>query len=293
MLTGVFVKSVLRPVQAGELHGRHGVARARPAAGDRHRVPAPRPGADADLAPQRAPRVLPQPARGLAARAAGGATAAPGADLRLGSAHARRRHHPPRRPGRPGGAGAARPVVGPGAGPDRGRRRRPELRRGDGAAWACTPTRRSRRAWSATRSPGTVAEVGDGVTTHAVGDRVMAGTRFGGHAEQVVVAADRGHPAARRAVLRAGRRRSPSTTRPPGRRWSATATLQPGERVLIHAAAGGVGIAATQIAKRIGAPRSGAPPRPRKHDAIRGFGVDQPLDYRTAGWEHGPRRRST
>src|SRR5919199_1002130 len=34
---------------------------------------------------------------------------------------------------------------------------------------------------------GTVAEVGDGVDGVAVGDRVMAGTRFGGHAEQVVV----------------------------------------------------------------------------------------------------------
>src|SRR6476661_4921100 len=34
---------------------------------------------------------------------------------------------------------------------------------------------------------GTVAEVGDGVTGVAVGARVMAGTEFGGHAEQVVV----------------------------------------------------------------------------------------------------------
>src|SRR3954453_5817222 len=34
---------------------------------------------------------------------------------------------------------------------------------------------------------GTVAEVGEGVTGVAVGDRVMAGTRFGGHASQVVV----------------------------------------------------------------------------------------------------------
>src|SRR4051795_13510504 len=37
---------------------------------------------------------------------------------------------------------------------------------------------------------GTVAEAGEGVTGVAVGDRVMAGTRFGGHASQVVVSAD-------------------------------------------------------------------------------------------------------
>ena len=60
-------------------------------------------------------------------------------------------------------------------------------------------------------------------------------------------------------------------------------TLQPGERVLIHAAAGGVGIAATQIAKRHGAEVYGTA-SPSKHEAIRGFGVDHPLDYtRRAG----------
>ena len=62
--------------------------------------------------------------------------------------------------------------------------------------------------------------------------------------------------------------------------------LQPGERVLIHAAAGGVGIAATQIAKRAGAEVWGTA-SPSKHDAIRGFGVDHPLDYTRGGWERG------
>ena len=56
--------------------------------------------------------------------------------------------------------------------------------------------------------------------------------------------------------------------------------LREGERVLIQAAAGGVGIAATQIAKLVGAEVWGTA-SPAKHDAIRGFGVDQPVDYRT------------
>jgi NADPH:quinone reductase-like Zn-dependent oxidoreductase len=59
--------------------------------------------------------------------------------------------------------------------------------------------------------------------------------------------------------------------------------LQSGERVLIHAAAGGVGISATQIAKRIGAEVWGTA-SPAKHDAIRGFGVDHPVDYTRSGW---------
>ena len=50
--------------------------------------------------------------------------------------------------------------------------------------------------------------------------------------------------------------------------------------MLIQAAAGGVGIAATQIAKLVGAEVYGTA-SPAKHDAIRGFGVDHPIDYRT------------
>ena len=56
--------------------------------------------------------------------------------------------------------------------------------------------------------------------------------------------------------------------------------LAEGERVLIHAAAGGVGIAATQIAKLRGAEVFGTA-SPSKHDACRSFGVDHPIDYRS------------
>ena len=56
--------------------------------------------------------------------------------------------------------------------------------------------------------------------------------------------------------------------------------------MLIHSAGGGVGIAATQLAKRAGAEVWGTA-SPGKHDAIRGFGVDHPVDYTTPGWERG------
>jgi NADPH:quinone reductase-like Zn-dependent oxidoreductase len=55
---------------------------------------------------------------------------------------------------------------------------------------------------------GTVAELGDGVEGLAVGDRVMAGTRFGGYAERVVV---------RRATSCRFRTGSPSSRAPPSR----------------------------------------------------------------------------
>ena len=54
--------------------------------------------------------------------------------------------------------------------------------------------------------------------------------------------------------------------------------LQAGERVLVHSAGGGVGIAATQIAKRTGAEVYGTA-SPGKHERIRELGVDRAIDY--------------
>jgi NADPH:quinone reductase-like Zn-dependent oxidoreductase len=60
--------------------------------------------------------------------------------------------------------------------------------------------------------------------------------------------------------------------------------VRAGQRVLIHSAGGGVGIAATQIAKRAGCEIWGTASR-GKHEAIKGFGVDHPIDYNQSGWE--------
>jgi len=58
------------------------------------------------------------------------------------------------------------------------------------------------------------------------------------------------------------------------------ARLQPGESVLIHAAAGGVGSAAVQLAHAAGA-RVFATASGDKHEAVMGFGADEVIDYRT------------
>ncbi|PZT71199.1 NADP-dependent oxidoreductase [Streptomyces sp. SW4] len=57
------------------------------------------------------------------------------------------------------------------------------------------------------------------------------------------------------------------------------ADVRPGQRVLIHAAAGGVGHVAVQIAKARGAYVIGTASA-GKHDFLRSIGVDEPLDYR-------------
>ena len=129
---------------------------------------------------------------------------------------------------------------------------------------------------------GTVAGVGEGVMI-APGTRVMAPTRFGGYAERAIAPADGV------VELPEGLSFEEGAAIPINyvTAWEAlirASNLQPGERVLIHAAAGGVGIAATQIAKRTGAEVWGTASE-RKHDAIRGFGVDHPIDYRQSGWE--------
>ncbi len=58
------------------------------------------------------------------------------------------------------------------------------------------------------------------------------------------------------------------------------ADVQPGQRVLIHAAAGGVGHVAVQIAKARGAYVIGTASA-GKHDFLREIGVDEPVDYRS------------
>ena len=130
---------------------------------------------------------------------------------------------------------------------------------------------------------GTIAELGDGVEGRlSVGDRVIGPVRFGGYAERVAAKADGVIVLPESMSFEQGAAIPITYTTA----WEAlvrAGNLQPGERVLIHAAAGGVGISATQIAKRIGAEVWGTA-SPAKHDAIRGFGVDHPVDYTRSGW---------
>ena len=132
---------------------------------------------------------------------------------------------------------------------------------------------------------GVVSGVGEGVEGLSEGARVMAGTRFGGYAERVVARVSDVAPLPERLSFEQGAA-VPVNYLTAYLGLMRFGSLQEGERVLIHAAAGGVGIAATQIAKHHGAEVYGTA-SPGKHDAIRGFGVDHPLDYTRKGWEKG------
>jgi len=132
---------------------------------------------------------------------------------------------------------------------------------------------------------GTILELGDGVEGLVHGQRVVAGTQFGGYASQVVV------PAADVIALPEQLSFEQGAAIPVnyGTAWAGLigfGSLRAGERVLVHSAGGGVGIAATQIAKRTGAEVFGTA-SPAKHARCEELGVDHVIDYTQASWERG------
>jgi NADPH:quinone reductase-like Zn-dependent oxidoreductase len=132
---------------------------------------------------------------------------------------------------------------------------------------------------------GTVVAAGDRVDDFAVGQRVVASTKFGGYASEVVVPATDAFALPDRLTFDQGAAIPVNY----GTAWAGLSdygNLKAGERVLIHSAGGGVGIAATQIAKRIGAEIYGTA-SPAKHERIHELGVEHALDYTSPGWEQG------
>lgn len=62
------------------------------------------------------------------------------------------------------------------------------------------------------------------------------------------------------------------------------ANIKAGDYVLIHAAAGGVGLAAVQIAKAFGATVIATAGTARKLEVAKSFGADHVIDYRQENW---------
>jgi NADPH:quinone reductase-like Zn-dependent oxidoreductase len=132
---------------------------------------------------------------------------------------------------------------------------------------------------------GIVEAVGDGVDPGRVGERVLAGTRFGGYAETVNVAASDSVALPDALSFEQGAA-VPVNYATAWAGLHGYGSLQAGERVLIHAAAGGVGIAAIQFAKAAGAEVHGTA-SPGKHKKLAELGVDRAIDYRRDGWWKG------
>jgi len=130
---------------------------------------------------------------------------------------------------------------------------------------------------------GIVAAVGPDVDPALVGTRVITSTGgSGGYAERVAVAAELVIPVPSEvpmdvavALLADGRTATMLT---------AAAGPRPGERVLVEAAAGGVGSLLVQLAKDAGARVVAAVGGPRKVEVARDLGADDVVDYLVPGW---------
>lgn len=126
---------------------------------------------------------------------------------------------------------------------------------------------------------GKVAKTGKNVKDFKVGDRVVSLTRFGGYAQQAI-ADERAS-----AILPEGVGSEEATalaTQYITAYYSAIlqANIQEGEEVLVHAAAGGVGTALTQLAQWRKCIIWGTAGSDEKLDYLKKNGVDHPINYR-------------
>jgi NADPH:quinone reductase-like Zn-dependent oxidoreductase len=129
---------------------------------------------------------------------------------------------------------------------------------------------------------GVVAAVGDSDEQALVGKAVIALTRFKGQAEKVVVPQQQlfEKPASLTFEQAAA---IPVNYLTAYGLLVAMGGLRKGEAVLIHNAGGGVGLAALEIARKIGAVTYGTA-SPSKHDFLKDHGLDYAIDYRTQDW---------
>ena len=127
---------------------------------------------------------------------------------------------------------------------------------------------------------GVVREVGSGVSDRTVGQRVVAVMPHGSYAELVAV------PALTTWVLPDGLdvKQGACVPIPFGTADDCLfefGRLQRGESALVHAGAGGVGIAAIQLAKRAGATVLATASSDAKLDRLKTFGLDHGINYRS------------
>ncbi|PYE53745.1 NADP-dependent oxidoreductase [Deinococcus yavapaiensis] len=133
---------------------------------------------------------------------------------------------------------------------------------------------------------GTVEALGDGVSAFEIGDAVFGMVRFPseGRAYAQYVAAPASH--LHRVPTSLGFRDAAAMTLAAltAQQGLTAMRLQAGQTVLIHAAAGGVGHFAVQLAKLRGARVIGTAST-RNHDFVRSLGADEVIDYRARPFE--------
>jgi NADPH:quinone reductase len=130
---------------------------------------------------------------------------------------------------------------------------------------------------------GTIRAIGEGVSGFRVGDPVIAGCRYGGFAEEVVITPDRlvaipagvSMEAAAALLVAYGTSHYALQER---------AAIRPGETLLVLGAAGGTGLSAIELGKLMGARVIAAASTPEKRAFAAHYGADETVDYTQADW---------
>ena len=130
---------------------------------------------------------------------------------------------------------------------------------------------------------GTIIEVGEGVTDRFVGQRVVATGLWGSHAATIAAPSiitweiPEGADLVKCACVPVAFGTADDCLFEFGH-------LQSGETVLIQAGAGGVGVAAIQLAKRAGATVIATASNPDRLEPLKALGLDHAVDYSKSGW---------
>ena len=136
---------------------------------------------------------------------------------------------------------------------------------------------------------GEVDAVGPGVEHRRPGDRVIAMVRFGGQAERVVVRSEQALSMPADMTFEQGAA-LPVNYLTAYHSLFRVAGLAAGRTVLVHMAAGGVGIAVLQLCRTVPGVTVIGTASASKHEVIRGEGCDHPVDYRTLDYAAEVRR---
>lgn len=136
---------------------------------------------------------------------------------------------------------------------------------------------------------GVVDAVGPGVEGVSVGQRVIALSRFGAHADTLVVPAGQVVQMPDAMSFEEGAA-IPVNYITAYHMLFRVGSVRPGEKVLIHMAAGGVGIAALQLCRTVPGVVTFGTASSSKHDAIREQGCAHPIDYHRVDYAEEIRR---
>jgi NADPH:quinone reductase-like Zn-dependent oxidoreductase len=131
---------------------------------------------------------------------------------------------------------------------------------------------------------GTIDAVGTRVNARSIGEKVIVGAQYGAYAEKIVV------PESQALLVVAGFSTAENAAFAVNylTAWVALmemARLRPTDRVLVTAAAGGVGTAALQIATRFGCSTVGLVGNDAKLESIRMLGVESGVNYRRSDFQ--------